>query len=131
MVLSLGDDMTQLSIDSVQSEIGKRIAKKIGIKDTNLHSLLSKAGGKLPRGFKGDLAYLFEAEERTKHPKRRGQVDQRKLETIRKTCLAKIDNMNIERDRSRARSLFLAEFAARMLLFCVALVAALFWLDLI
>lgn len=123
--------MTQLTIESVQSEIGKRIAKKIGIKNTNLHSLLSKARGKLPRGINNDLAYLFEAEERIKHPKRRGQVDQRKLESIRRACLAKIDGMDLARDRTRARSLFLAEFAARMLLFSVALVAALFWLDLI
>jgi hypothetical protein len=131
MVLSLGDEMTQLSIDSVQSEIGNRIAKKIGIKDTNLRSLLSKSGGKLPRGIKNDIAYLFEAEERIKHPKRRGQVDQLKLERIRKACLTKINNMDIARDRSRSRAMFLAEFAARMLLFCVALVVALFWLDLI
>lgn len=123
--------MAHLSVHSVQSEIGKRISQKIGVKDTNLHRLLSKTRGHLPRGFEKDVSYLFDAEERTKHPKRRGQVDMRKLEAVRRTCLAKLEAVDIERDRMRGRALWLAEFAARMLIFVTLFTVLLYWLDII
>lgn len=46
-----------------------------------------------------------------------------KLQAVRRSCLAKVSRVDIERDRAeaRARALWLAEFAARILLFCGAL----------
>ena len=123
--------MTQLSIESVQAEISLRIGKKFGVKDDDLPRLLAKLRGKLPRGFEDELTYLFDAEIRTKHPKRRGQVDLHKLETIRRSCLAKLDGVDLERDRARARAMLLAEFAARILLFAGGLIGLLYWFDLI
>jgi len=123
--------MTQLSIESVQAEISRRIGKKFGIKDDDLPRLLAKLQGKLPRGFEDELTYLFDAEIRTKHPKRRGQVDLHKLETIRRSCLAKLDGVDLERDRARARVMLLAEFAARILLFVGGFIGLLYWFDLI
>lgn len=123
--------MAQISIHSVQSEIGKRISQKIGVKDKNLHRLMSKARGHLPRGFEKDVSYLFDAEERTKHPKRRGQVDMRKLRAVRRICLAKLETVDLARDRTRVRALWLAEFAARMLLLVTLFTVLLYWLDII
>lgn len=123
--------MVQLSIASVQTDISKHISKKFGVKDHNLPRLLAKLGKKLPRGLEGDLAYLFDAEARTKHPKRRGQVDQNRLKTIRRSCLSRLDEVDLERDRTRARALFLAEFAARMLMFFIGFVGLLYWFELI
>ncbi len=123
--------MVQLSIESVQAEISRSIGKKFGVKDDDLPRLLAKLRGKLPRGFEDELTYLFDAETRTKHPKRRGQVDPHKLEAIRRSCLAKLDGVDLERDRARARAMMLAEFAARMLLFIAGLVGLLYWFDVI
>ncbi len=98
--------MVQLSIASVQTDISKRISKKFGVKDNNLPRLLAKLGKKLPRGLEGELAYLFDAETRTKHPKRRGQVDQNRLKTIRRSCLARLEGVDLDRDRTRARAVY-------------------------
>jgi hypothetical protein len=123
--------MVQLSIASVQTDISKHISKKFGVKNSNLPRLLAKLHKKLPRGLETELAYLFDAEARTKHPKRRGQVDQNRLKTIHRSCLAKLDGVDLDRDRTRARALFMAEFAARMLMFFVGFVGLLYWFDLI
>lgn len=123
--------MGQLSIKSVQTEIGRRLGKKFGIKDENLPRLLTKLHGKLPRGFEAELAYLFEAQTRTKHPKRRGQVDLRRLAAIRRVCLAKLDGVDLDRDRTRAHAMLLAELAARMLLYITGLVGLLYWFEVI
>ena len=123
--------MVQLSIASVQADISKRIRKKFGVKDSNLPRLLAKLHKKLPRGLESELAYLFDAETRIKHPKRRGQVDQNRLKTIRRSCLALLDRVDLERDHTRARALFLAEFAARMLMFFIGFVGLLYWFKLI
>lgn len=119
----------QLSIESVQTEIGQRIGKKFGVKAHNLPKLLSKLGKKLPRGLEKELAYLFAAEDRTKHPKRRGQVDPHRLRAIRRSCLSKLDEVDLARDRTRARAMLLAELAARMLLFTAGFVGLLYWFD--
>ncbi len=123
--------MVQVSVNSVQSEIGRRIRKKYGLKGSDLKRLMSRLRGRLPRGFKADVAYLFEAQERIKHPKRRGQVDLHKLLAVRRVALAKLDSVNLERDKSRTRALWLAEFAARMLLFFAGFVAVLYWFGVI
>lgn len=123
--------MKQLSIASVQNEIGQKIGRKFGFKDGDLHYMLDKARGKLPRGFEKDLSYLFDADERTKHPKRRGQIDLRKLKSIRRSSLAKLDSIDLDRDTKRSHSLWLAEFASRMLLFAAGLVGLLYWFDII
>ena len=123
--------MAQLSIASVQTDIRKHISKKFGVKDNNLPRLVAKLGKKLPRGLENELAYLFDAEVRTKHPKRRGQVDQSRLKTIRRSCLARLDGVDLERDRTRARALFMAEFAARMLMFFIGFIGLLYWFELI
>ncbi len=123
--------MVQLSIESVQTEIGQAIGKKFGHKDQDLKSMIAKARRKLPRGFEKNLEYLFEAENRTKHPKRRWQVDLYKLEAIRRSSLIQLDAVDIKRTRTRARYLLVAEFAARVLMFTAALVGGLYWFDLI
>ncbi len=123
--------MVQLSIESVQTEISQAIGKKFGHKGQNLKFMIAKERRKLPRGFEKDLEYLFEAEKRTKHPKRRWQVDLRKLEAIRRSCLMQLDDVDIKRTRTRARYLWLAEFAARVLMFTAALVGGLYWFNLI
>ena len=119
--------MTQITIESVQSDISKRICKKFGHKNKDLPWLIEKLHGKLPSGIEQDVSYLFDAQKRTKHPKRRGQVDLRRVEVIRRTCLAKLDSVDLERDRTRSRALLLAEFAARFLLFAAVLIGALYW----
>jgi hypothetical protein len=126
-----GMKMTQVTLTSAQSEIGKRIGKKFGYKYKTLSRLIVKLRGKLPSGIEQDVNYLLEAEERIKHPKRRGQVDMHRVEAIRRSCLAKLDSVDLERDRSRARAMLLAEFAARLLLFVAALIGALYWFDVI
>ena len=123
--------MTQLSVASVKAEISRRIGRKFGLKEKDLNKLLAKLHGKLPRGFEQDLGYLFEAEERIKHPKRRGQVDLQKLDVILRSALAKIDSVDLARTRTRARAMWLAEFAARMLIFFAGLVGLLYWFDVI
>jgi hypothetical protein len=123
--------MVQLSIASVQADICRRIGKKFGVKDHDLPRLLAKLHNKLPRGLESELAYLFDAEARTEHPKRRGQVDQNRLKAIRRSCLAQLDEVDLERDRTRSRALFMAEFAARMLLFIAGLTSLLYWFDVI
>ncbi|MBE9475638.1 MAG: hypothetical protein IME92_00745 [Proteobacteria bacterium] len=123
--------MAQATIESVQSDIGKRIGKKFGYKHKSLPWLLETLHGKLPAGIEQDLHYLFDAQERIKHPKRRGQVDMNRVEAIRRSCLVKLDGVDIERDKTRSRALLLAEFAARLLLFAAGLIGLLYWLDLI
>jgi len=123
--------MGQVSVRSVQLEIGKSIGKKYGLKGADLQRMVTRLRGRLPRGFEADVAYLFEAQDRIKHPKRRGQVDLDKLRSVRRVALAKLKGVNLQRDKSRARALWLAEFAARMLLFFAGLVAVLYWFGVI
>jgi len=123
--------MAQLTTESVKSEISRHIGKAYGIKNKGLPKLLAKLKGRLPRGFEKELTYLFETEDRIQHPKRRGQVNQAKLEEIRRLSLAQLEQVDITRDRTRARSLWLAEFAARMLLFAAGLLGLLLWYDMI
>ena len=123
--------MVQLTVESVQIEIGQAIGKKFGYKEQDLKSMIVNARGKLPRGFEKNLEYLFEAEKRIKHPKRRWQVDLHKLKAIRRSSLIHLDNVDLKSRQSRARSFWLAEFAARMLMFAAALVGGLYWFNLI
>ena len=123
--------MAQITVQSVQSELCRCIGKKFGIKDTNLQRLHAKLRGRLPRGFDADLKYLYDAEERMKHPKRRGQVDIRRLETIRRNCLARLGSIDVERDRGRTRALWMAELASRLILFALLLMGMLLWLNII
>ncbi len=123
--------MTQVSLAAVQSEIGKRIGRKFGYKNKNLPWLVEKLRGKLPSGIEQELNYLFESEKRIKHPKRHGQIDMHRVDAIRRSCLSKLDSVDLERDRARARALLLAELAARLLLFIAALIGALHWFDMI
>jgi hypothetical protein len=123
--------MAKTTIESVQSDIGKHIGKKYGFRNKDLSWLLEKLHGKLPSGMGPDLGYLFDAQERIKHPKRRGQVDMHRVENIRRSCLAKLGNVDLERDRTRSRAMLLAEFTARLLLFAAVLVGALYWFDVI
>ncbi len=123
--------MSHITIESVQSDISKRIGKKYGHKNKDLPWLIEKLHGKLPSGIEQDVNYLFDAQVRIKHPKRRGQVDMHRVEAIRRSCLAKLDGVDLERDRTRARALFMAESAARLLLFAAVLIGALYWFDLI
>ena len=123
--------MAQLTTESVKSEISRRIGKTYGIKNNSLPKLLARLKGRLPHGFEKELTYLFDAEDRIRHPKRRGQVNQAKLEEVRRLSFAQLEQVDIVRDRTRARSLWLAEFAARMLLFAVGLLGLLLWYDVI
>ena len=123
--------MTQVSLAAVQSEIGKRIGRKFAYKNKNLPWLVEKLRGKLPSGIEQELNYLFESEKRIKHPKRHGQIDMHRVDAIRRSCLSKLDSVDLERDRARARALLLAELAARLLLFIAALIGALHWFDMI
>jgi len=123
--------MAQVLLAEVQSEIGKRIGRKFGYKNKNLPWLVKKLHGKLPSDIEQDVNYLFEAKERIRHPKQHGQGDMHRVDAIRRSCLTKLNSVDLERDSSRARALLLAELAARLLLFVAALIGALYWFDII
>jgi hypothetical protein len=116
-------------IDTAQAEIDVLVSEKFKMRSGSLLTKLRRAGKRLPRGVAQDVAYLEEARKRTAHPRRRGQVDRKHVETILARERKAFDRVDVSRDKARERINWLGVLVINLMMFGVVYYALLKWLG--
>ena len=121
--------MSENVIDTAEAEIDAMVSDKFNLKSGSLFKKLRKAGRRLPRGVAQDVAYLEEARKRTAHPRRRGQVDRKRVDGILHKQRKALDKVDVARDKSRERINWLGVLVINLVMFGVVYYALLKWLG--
>jgi|GEM_PF-6910332 len=116
-------------LHAVEADIAKKISRKFGFPAAPLSDSLAKSKGRLPISVKRDVAYLLAAEKRLGHPKRQGQLDLKKLKAIHRSSIQKIGRIDFVAQKAKARALWHAEIAARVVMLVVLAIGSLMWLG--
>ncbi len=121
--------MSNKVIESAKAEIDALVSEKFKTKKGTLAQKLRRAGRRLPRGVAQDVAYLEEAEKRIAHPRRRGQVDRKRVDGIVQNNRKAFDRVDVARDKSRERINWLGVLVINLMMFGVVYCALLKWLG--
>jgi hypothetical protein len=92
--------MYKTSLGSVTAEIEELLVEKLSAKGRDLNQKVKSAGRKLPRSVRLHVAYLIEAEARTKNPKFAHQYDADRVVEAWKHCVSYLEKI----DRNAIRS---------------------------
>lgn len=121
--------MSNEVIDTAKAEIDALVSDKFNTKKGTLAQKLRRAGRRLPRGVAKDVAYLDAVEKRTAHPRRRGQVDRKRVDAIVQNQRKAFDRVDVARDKSRERINWLGVLVINLMMFGVVYYALLKWLG--
>lgn len=121
--------MSNTVIESAEAEIDALVSEKFSLKSGSLAKKLRRAGRRLPRGIEDDVAYLEEARKRTAHPRRRGQINRKRVDSILANQRKALDRIDVARDKSRERINWLGVLVLNLMMFGVAYYALLKWLG--
>lgn len=116
-------------IDSAEAEIDALVSDKFNLKAGSLAKKLRRVRRRMPRGLATDVAYLEESRKRTAHPRRRGQVDKKRLESIVQKQRKALDRVDVARDKARERINWLGVLVINLMMFGVVYYALLKWLG--
>jgi hypothetical protein len=116
-------------IETAKAEIDAMVSDKFNTKKGSLAQKLRRAGRRLPRGVAADVAYLEETQKRIAHPRRRGQVDRKRINTIVQNQRKAFDRVDVARDKSRERINWLGVLVMNLVMFGVVYYALLKWLG--
>lgn len=116
-------------IDAAEAEIDAMVSKKFSFRKGSLLAKLRRAGRRLPKGVAADVAYLESARRRTAHPRRRGQVDRKRVDAIVSNQRKAFDRVDVARDKSRERINWLGVLVLNLMMFGVVYFALLKWLG--
>jgi hypothetical protein len=117
--------MYEHSLAALSAEVGTLLTERLGARGRTLEEKAASVGRNMPRAIREHVAYLIEAEARTKNPKRAAQYDPLRAEEAHKRCLAVLGKIDRRAVRSR-RSL--AVFTTILVnLFLLAVIAAALW----
>ena len=116
-------------IETAKAEIDAMVSDKFNTRKGSLAQKLRRAGRRLPRGVVDDVAFLEETQKRTAHPRRRGQVDRKRVDTILNSQRKAFGRVNIARDKSRERINWLGVLVMNLMMFAVVYFALLKWLG--
>lgn len=121
--------MSNEVIETAKAEIDAMVSDKFNTKKGSLAQKLRRAGRRLPRGVAADVAYLEETQKRIAHPRRRGQVDRKRINTIVQNQRKAFDRVDVARDKSRERINWLGVLVMNLVMFGVVYYALLKWLG--
>lgn len=116
-------------IETAKAEIDAMVSDKFNTRKGSLAQKLRRAGRRLPRGVTEDVAFLEETQKRTAHPRRRGQVDRKRVDAILNNQRKAFGRVNIARDKSRERINWLGVLVMNLMMFGVVYFALLKWLG--
>lgn len=120
--------MSNKAIESAKAEIDAMVSDKFNAKKGSLTQKLRRAGRRLPRGVAEDVAYLEETQKRIAHPRRRGQVDRKRVNSIVQNQRKAFDRVDVARDKARERINWLGVLVINLMMFGVVYYALLKWL---
>jgi len=119
------------SIDAAEAAIEGALVAAFGTKKGSLLDKMRKAGRRLPQGVAEDVATLEEMRKRIAHPRRRGQVDAKRVNIVRDHSLKALAKVNVARDKASTRINWLGGLVINLIMFGVAYYALIKWLGLI
>lgn len=105
------------------------VSDKFNTRKGSLAQKLRRAGRRLPRGVAEDVAFLEETQKRTAHPRRRGQVDLKRVDAILNNQRKAFGRVDVARDKSRERINWLGVLVMNLMMFGVVYFALLKWLG--
>lgn len=123
--------MTMNSIDGAEAAIENALVDAFGTKKGSILDKMRKAGRRLPREVISDVAYLEKTRKRTAHPRRRGQVDIKKVQAVRENSVKALGKVDVAGDKARARINWLGVLVINLMMFGVAYYALIKWLGLL
>lgn len=121
--------MSNEVIETAKAEIDAMVSEKFNAKKGSLAHKLRRAGRRLPKGVAEDVAYLEATEKRIAHPRRRGQVDRKRIDGIVQNHRKAFDRVDVARDKSRERINWLGVLVINLMMFGVVYYALLKWLG--
>jgi len=121
--------MSMNSVDAAETAIESALVDAFGTKKGSLFSKLRKAGRRLPRAVENDVAYLEDVRKRTAHPRRRGQVDVKRVQAVLDNSLKALGKVDVARDKARERINWLGVLVINLMMFGVVYFALLKWLG--
>ena len=89
------------SLAALNSEVGTMLTERLGARGRTLEEKAASVGRNMPRAIKDHVAYLIEAEARTKNPKRAAQYDPVRVEDAHKRCVSVLSKIDRRAARSR------------------------------
>ncbi|WP_069300736.1 hypothetical protein [Neptunicoccus sediminis] len=116
-------------IETAEAEIESLVTDTYRIHRGTLRDKLRRVGRRLPRSVVEDVAYLEDARRRTAHPRRRGLVDAKRVDTIVSNQRRTLGRVDVARDKSRERINWLGMLVLNLMLFGVVYYALLKWLG--
>jgi hypothetical protein len=116
-------------VEAAKAELDAMVSDKFNAKKGTLAQKIRRAGRRMPRGIAADVAYLEETEIRTAHPRRRGQVDRKRVDAILQNQRKAFDRVDVARDKSRERINWLGVLVMNLMMFAVVYYALLKWLG--
>jgi hypothetical protein len=116
-------------IEAAKAELDAMVSDKFNTKKGTLAQKIRRAGHRIPRGISADVAFLEETEKRTAHPRRRGQVDRKRVDAILQNQRKAFDRVDVARDKSRERINWLGVLVMNLIMFAVVYYALLKWLG--
>ncbi len=123
--------MTMNSIDGAEAAIENALVDAFGTKKGSILEKMRKAGHRLPREVAADVADLEQMRKRTAHPRRRGQIDAKRVQAARDNSVRALAKIDVARDKARARINWLGVLVINLMMFGVAYYALIKWLGLI
>ncbi|GGA07537.1 hypothetical protein [Neptunicoccus cionae] len=121
--------MSDNVIDAAEAEIDTLVSGTYRIHRGSLRNKLRRVGRRLPRSVAEDVAYLDEARRRTAHPRRRGQIDAKRVDAIVHNQRKALGRVDVARDKARERINWLGVLVMNLMLFGVVYYALLKWLG--
>lgn len=121
--------MSNEVIDAAKAEIDTLVSEKFNSKNGTLAQKLRRAGRRLPRGIAQDVAYLEQTQKRIAHPRRRGQLDVKRIENIVQNQKKSLGRIDVAKDKSRERINWLGVLVLNLMMFGLVYYALLKWLG--
>lgn len=113
---------------SIQSDrIATMMEERLGVRGDGLEAKLHRAGRRLPKWVRREVAQLVEAEQRLGHPKLMMQTDPVVIEHAAKRCEKFLKSVDPAERRKEAILGFLALNSLNMLLIAAAFIAYMAW----
>jgi hypothetical protein len=105
------------------------VSEKFDQTSGDLKQKLRRLGHRAPQGLVEDLAFLEAARQRTAHPRRRGQVDRKRIDAIVKNQRKSFEKIEASRDKTGERINWLGVLVLNLMMFGIVYYALLKWLG--
>ena len=125
--------MSDDPISTAEAELDAMVSDTFGAKKGTLAQKLRKFARRMPRGVARGVAqemdYLEQTRKRIAHPRRRGQVDTKRIAAMTEANRKSLGKIDVARDKARERINWLGVLVINLMLFAVVYFALLRWLG--